>query len=352
MGVAMKHGTLLLVFSLLLVACAEVLGIRPPDSKPFPHHEHTSRGGVACVQCHEGITRATEKDPLHLPGTSKCVSCHTKPHDARDCDGCHGLQNTRAEAQMDLDNLKFKHSTHYLRTKGNCAYCHKGVETNSDHVRPPMAVCLTCHEHQQEFGESRRCDRCHRDLRAEDVRPASHVAHDGDWLREHGNRAFAAPDLCATCHAQKFCGGCHGRTVPILPEKMAFDDPLRAGVHRAGFKSRHSLEARTQPGLCTTCHKEEFCDDCHSRNTVDVGSGGPSPHPVGWVGLRGQSNDHGAAAWRDPSVCAGCHTGPAGEQLCIGCHRVGGIGGNPHRPGWTSHQRPTIDAACRGCHTQ
>ncbi len=252
--------------------------------------------------------------------------------------------------QDDLDHLRFSHATHDKRVKGNCAFCHRGVTTDSDHVRPPMAICLSCHEHQDDFAEARTCDRCHKDLRGEEVRPESHVAHDGDWLREHGNAAFSAKELCSTCHADKFCAGCHGRTTPALPERMAFDDPLRAGVHRAGFVSRHSLEARTQPGLCTTCHTTgEFCESCHRANGVDVSSGGPSPHPPGWVGTRGERNDHGPAAWRDPSVCAGCHTG-AGEQLCVSCHRVGGAGGNPHKPGWTSKLRPTIDQPCRSCH--
>lgn len=348
----MKRAVVLLLLALLLVACARVLGIRPAERKPFPHHEHVTKGGVTCVQCHKGIMTATENDPLHLPDTATCTSagCHAQPHDPHPCKDCHGLQSTREEAQMDLDNLKFQHLTHNRSLKGNCAYCHQGVQTNSDHVRPPMAVCLTCHEHQDDFAQARTCDRCHRDIRGEGVRPTSHVAHDGDWLREHGNRAYSARDLCATCHADKFCAGCHGLTVPALPEKMAFDDTLRAGVHRAGFDSRHSLEARTQPGLCTTCHATgEFCESCHSRNGVDVGSGGASPHPPGWVGTRGERNDHGPAAWRDPSICAACHTG-AGEQLCIGCHRVGGVGGNPHRAGWTSNKRPTIDQPCRSCH--
>lgn len=350
----MNRALVLLIAAITLAftlgACAEILGIRPPTRHPFSHHRHTAQGGVTCVQCHEGITSATDTDPLHLPDTAKCVSCHAKPHDIHECSGCHGLETTRAEAQMDLDNLKFKHSTHYVRLKGNCAFCHEGVERDSDHVRPPMAVCLSCHEHQQDFAEANKCDVCHKDIRGEQVRPSSHVAHDGDWLREHGNRALSSSELCATCHAQKFCGGCHGATVPALPEKMTFDDPLRAGVHRAGFASRHSLEARTQPGLCTTCHSAaDFCESCHAQNKVDVASGGPSPHPFGWVGLRGEQNDHGAAAWRDPSVCAACHSG-AGEQLCIGCHKVGGIGGSPHRPGWSSKQRPTVDRACVGCH--
>lgn len=346
----MKKLSLLLLFALAFAACARVLGIEPAARKPFPHHAHVTKGKVTCLQCHAGITRATEDEPLHLPGTATCVGCHSKPHDPRECSGCHGLDYVREGAEMDREHLRFRHDTHNRRLVGDCAYCHRGVETDSDHVRPSMALCLSCHEHQVEFSQARACDGCHRDIRAEDVEPSSHVAHDGDWLHEHGNQAFAVRDLCATCHADRYCAGCHGRTVPALPEKMAFDDPLRAGVHRAGFESRHSLEARTQPGLCTTCHEtSDFCESCHSSRGVDVSSGGRSPHPLGWVGLPGERNDHGPAAWRDPSVCAACHTG-AGEQLCVGCHKVGGIGGNPHRPGWTSNKRPTIDVPCRSCH--
>jgi hypothetical protein len=67
------------------------------------------------------------------------------------------------------------------------------------------------------------------------------------------------------------------------------------------------------------------------------------------VGALGTSNEHGRAARRDPASCASCHGG-AGEMLCVGCHRVGGIGGNPHPPGWSSRQSLT-DMPCRLCHT-
>jgi hypothetical protein len=47
--------------------------------------------------------------------------------------------------------------------------------------------------------------------------------------------------------------------------------------------------------------------------------------------------------------CAGCHGG-AGEQLCVGCHRVGGPGGNPHGPGFTSTKNKQHDVPCIFCH--
>jgi hypothetical protein len=335
----------------LLAACAKMLGIKPQESKPFEHHAHAVKG-VNCSECHAGIHHDGElQRATHFPSTAVCVKCHAKPHDTHECSGCHGLAYVRQNAQLAIDTLKFEHSTHVKRAKGECVHCHQGVTRDSDQIRPPMALCLSCHEHQNDFA-TRTCDRCHKDMRGENVRPASHVIHDGDWLREHGTRAMTSRDLCATCHTDTSCAECHGRTVAILPEKMHFDDPLRVGVHRAGFKSRHSLEASAQPGLCTTCHTTQTCDGCHAERGVRAvagGAGGRSPHPPGWVGLRGEGNGHGRAAWRDPAVCASCHSG-AGEQLCIGCHRVGGVGGNPHRPGWTSKMRKTVDLPCRQCH--
>jgi len=345
----MRAKLTLLLFMVLVaaVACGRVLGIKPPDVKPFPHTAHTNKG-INCRECHAGVNTSTHADATHIPGTAACVKCHQKPHDARECSNCHGLGYVRENVQANLENLKFDHKSHVEREHGQCIRCHRGILDNSDHVRPTMAVCLSCHAHQDDFA-MRDCDRCHKDIRGERVLPSTHVVHEGDWLREHGDRAASERDLCSTCHAERFCAGCHGKTVPALPEKQAFDDPLRAGVHRAGFMSRHPLEAKNQPGMCTTCHTPDSCESCHTKNNVSPASGARSPHPPGWLGLRGEPNDHGRAAWQDPTECAGCHSG-AGEKLCVGCHKVGGMGGNPHRPGWTSHKRPLYDEPCRSCH--
>ncbi len=90
----------------------------------------------------------------------------------------------------------------------------------------------------------------------------------------------------------------------------------RAATRRTASTSRRAGRARTRPGG-SAC--------AESRTTT------------------------GRRRGADPSVCAACHTG-AGESLCIGCHRVGAMGGSPHRPGWTSKMRPTIDQPCRSCH--
>ena len=138
-------------------------------------------------------------------------------------------------------------------------------------------------------------------------------------------RAAASADLCATCHTQRSCTGCHGQTTAMLPERLAFDDVMKAGVHRAGFRSRHAEEARMSPGLCSTCHSESSCDSCHRG--LGISAEAPdarNPHPAGWLGPPGTPNEHGRAAWRParatgepgPAPCAATRTGLCRSRAC------------------------------------
>lgn len=341
------RGTLWVVLAMLTGACAQILGFRGPPEHPFEHRAHVLRG-ISCLKCHEGVQRAGEAGPLHLPGRELCVSCHTDPHDARDCRTCHGLRQTAARATMDRQELRFEHRDHPSAREGQCPRCHTGVETAGTPLRARMGSCLSCHHHRDQF-KTRDCGGCHVDLRDEGSRPETHMVHGADFLREHGVQAAAGADLCSTCHSERFCTSCHGKTVAALPSRLAFDQPMRAGVHRANFRARHSQEAALGPGTCTTCHTDRFCRDCHRRQKIAAAPdlARQSPHPAGWVGPPG-SNRHGRAARQDPLSCASCHGG-AGQTLCVGCHQVGGIGGSPHPPGWSS-TKPRSELPCRLCH--
>ena len=57
-------------------------------------------------------------------------------------------------------------------------------------------------------------------------------------------------------------------------------------------------------------------------------------------------------ARRDIVSCAACHDQDAASN-CVTCHRVGGPGGNPHPPGFTTkHPAPDINRnpMCLTCH--
>jgi hypothetical protein len=346
-----KSSSALALLALIgLTACAAVLGIKPVDSsRPFEHRAHVLKG-VNCLTCHAGITNETETSPVHFPPDAVCRRCHEKPHDPRSCGACHGEVQAREEAGLVREHLNFQHGKHMSSVSGECVRCHTAVgDTRPESLLPKMATCFGCHRHRDEW-TLRDCHGCHKDLAAENTPPVSHLVHDGDWIREHGVRAASENDLCLTCHSERSCASCHGvGTVPTLPAKMAFEDVPLSGLHRAGFRSRHSEEARADPGLCATCHSENSCIDCHVQSHVAPGSTSVSPHPPGWVSTSAGGGEHGVQARIDPVSCAGCHGG-AGEQLCVGCHRVGGPGGNPHGPGFSSTKNKTHDLPCRLCH--
>ena len=339
----MTRRRLLFAIALLgFAACAGVLGLRKRAPEAFPHRAHVLKG-VACTTCHEGMER-TNDAALHLPDEAKCLDCHKQPHDPNPCFACHSRPLAREQLLEARKHLIFDHGKHIPHAQGNCMRCHVGVGEGDDRLRPQMATCFKCHDDKQ---DARQCDACHKNLEEGTDLPQSHLAHDGDWLRDHGTKAASSGDMCSTCHTERSCAACHGVTAPILPATRRFADPFTASVHRAGFASRHSLEARSDPGSCQTCHSPDRCTACHLDKGIAAGAGRASPHPPGWVGIG--DNLHGREARRDPASCASCHGG-AGEQLCVQCHKVGGVGGSPHPPGWSS-KVPMTALPCRLCHT-
>lgn len=340
---------LLLLLSISIAACAGVLGLRKQrdEQRPFAHRKHTS-AGVNCLQCHDGILQAGEEGPLHIPTQQKCESCHTKPHDTRNCLDCHGNAGTRERAAAARMHLRFAHKRHLGKLDNQCVPCHMGAGLpDTAERRPPMAQCFSCHAHKDQWAAS-DCNGCHIDLPTENVKPATHIVHAGDFMREHGIRAAASKDLCATCHQQQWCDSCHAAgTAPALPWKFSTEKPGLTRLHPGNFLARHPEESKAQPGLCTTCHAENFCLNCHLDKKVAAKGGVPSPHPTGWVKAKG--GDHGRAARMDPQSCIACHGG-AGEMLCVGCHKVGGPGGSVHGPGFSSNKDKLKDEPCRLCH--
>ena len=337
----MKRVTIIACFA--LAACAGILGFTRSAPQGFPHLKH-ALAGVTCTRCHANVF--TNPTGLHLPDDASCIGCHAKPHDTHPCLGCHAAAGAVEQLAETRDHLVFDHGTHAAATNGNCMRCHTGVADSGDHMLPPMATCFRCHDHEA-ARDARTCNACHRNLEDTKLLPQSHLAHDGDWMHEHGTRAAASGDVCQSCHREQFCAECHGKTVAALPATLQFSNPFAPSVHRAGFAARHSLEARAEPGACATCHSPDRCASCHLARGIS-GNGRRSPHPPGWVGPAPGDNEHGREARRDPSACASCHDG-AGQSLCVGCHKVGGVGGNIHPAGWSS--RVSVSAMpCRLCH--
>lgn len=337
----------LVVLAVGLAACAGVLGLRrSSDPTAFPHRAHVTRG-VGCPTCHTDMDTAGDTGALHTPTDATCIGCHNPPHDKRPCLDCHADPIAVGAAVEAKAHLRFDHGRHLTgEAKGNCARCHQAVAERDQPLRPAMATCWSCHQHDR-ARDVRDCTGCHVDLAEDGTLPATHLVHEPGWDRNHGTAAASSADVCGSCHQESFCAGCHGTTAPAVPARLSPGDPFTPSVHRAGFASRHADEARAAPGACATCHAPDRCESCHLARAV-AGDTAANPHPAGWVGLTPAENEHGRAARVDPAGCASCHGG-AGEALCVSCHRVGGVGGSPHPPGWSSNQEYT-ELPCRLCH--
>lgn len=334
------------------VACFE----RPQTRFPHALHLVKLRCGepgapecLSCASCHAPApgAPAAGREPIAEPPLERCASCHAD-------DAGRALEASRRPvlaAAPAAHAIRFDHEHHLALPgiRGQCVPCHSGAVSSSSELFPPMAQCLSCHEHERQFADN-ECAPCHDAGDLSRLRPRTFMNHDGQWLLRHGSEARQNEALCGTCHSQKECTDCHDVTQSLTPEQRTPEAIERERVHPADFLTRHALEAASQPTRCLTCHTVATCDGCHVERGVSAQARDPfNPHPPGWVGGNPASRDfHGRAARRDIVACASCHDqGPATN--CIRCHSVGGPGGNPHPRGWQSARSPG-DSMCRYCH--
>jgi hypothetical protein len=266
---------------------------------------------------------------------------------------CHSDVKRAAPWLEAEPQLKLSHAAHIERVKEKCEVCHTQLPNpvRGAHAGPTMAACLSCHEHRRDYDDG-RCGKCHVDLTRYPLGPVTTFSHQGDFVRQHARAARATDQSCATCHQQTFCSDCHSPTVATRVEVKLPERVEQHFIHRNDFLGRHSLEAAGNPTSCRGCHGSSFCENCHRQQNLTADAVNPrDPHPRGWS-FPGSAQFHGTEARRDVSQCAACHDQGA-RSICVDCHRVGGIGGNPHPSGWAArHGRDEIahNGMCLVCH--
>lgn len=361
----------------MALALLVLAGCNPPpprDHIRFAHGPHLAHG-MNCVRCHaeashgsDAGTGAVEGDageahphvvlpeevhahsatrPL-LPAESDCRDCHTDP--VRDgCPRCH-TEPQRAERYADReDDIRFDHAAHDAPSHGRCVRCHRSEsETEATYAptRPPMSTCTSsCH---REDMAALDCERCHTDLHRYRIADVALIDHGPGFLRRHGAAAGATSALCTQCHDPSFCEDCHLSAQGLPLELLTPTAQYRDFVHRGDFFARHGVESGLERSTCLRCHGVSFCDGCHQASGVGGGVAPGSPHPPGWLDPASPFG-HARAARRDLMGCVSCHEADA-ETTCVPCHRVGGVAGNPHPPGFGGGMDPLAVGVCRACH--
>ncbi len=366
---------------LLVVGVLAACGQTPPrahDAIKFSHGPHL-RTGAQCTSCHDvikplGAAASAAGIPLtdggtaaasdesaggsalrkdgKLPSEAKCKQCHQKPEEQR-CGFCHTHPEAPASYADVGRGMHYDHQAHAARNQYVCMRCH-GLNASDKSVTrfeprlPPMSTCTqSCHA---EDLAALRCAKCHTDLHRYPRSDMRLVRHPPGFLHQHGTRARASDALCGQCHEPSFCSDCHTASPNISAELMAPMDVTREFIHAADFRARHASEARLEQATCLRCHGPSFCDGCHRASGVGGGVGQGSPHPPGWLDPL-SPRGHAREARRNILTCAACHESDA-ERVCVPCHRVGSIAGNPHPPGFGAGIDPNQRGVCRVCHTR
>ncbi len=310
-------------------------------------------GEAACRGCH-AIDRARPEGSGAGP-SGACVACHPgyKPG------------TPVARLSLPPPHLKFSHAAHATTTcqrcHGDLAAEGVGLATR-DHL-PRMETCLECHDGAR---ASAACTTCHLATAGGRVRTelpdgrlvpamggAAGTPHDADFRTHHARAAQMEAGACASCHEERFCADCHLGTA----KPMDF--------HPGDYVTLHAVEARRGVPDCAACHTtQKFCVSCHERSGVGVRADAGFDrvgavnrfHPAGWATLGVRGPDHHAnEAQKNLEACTSCHR----EDFCLECHTAepARLGISPHGPGWRNSGRCRALAArnqrmCLRCHIE
>lgn len=333
----------------LLIGFACAGFIHKKDRIHFSHKKHVVEEELECDECHSSIGESEQVTRSAFPAEEQCMDCHEKEEGG--CGQCHSdPEKPLTWESHRMEGVVFSHATHMEAEDGiQCSKCHGDVrdaEAPKETATPRMYdTCMSCH--RNDFRQI-DCKMCHEDLVENPSRPVRLFSHDADFELRHGNLARGDAKVCSHCHRQDFCADCHSR-LEVLPPALRHSERVDRDLpHRGDFLTRHFIEARADPAKCAKCHNQNQCSACHDRMGVGAGAkGAVSNHPGGWMNPA-STDFHGDKARRDIAACASCHDQGAASN-CVRCHRVGGAGGRPHPPGWNP-TKSRGDGMCRACH--
>jgi len=252
--------------------------------------------------------------------------------------------------------VQFNHDEHqiYLEADQTCTACHK---PEAKVIVPDKKDCLECHQE---------------DFYAE-VSFSGTSTHGPVWSMNHRAAVKSGAIDCSACHEQDYCLECH--KAGFADEMGDFGNNM-INVHRSEFHVTHPIAARTDPQLCSSCHENKFCVDCHTRFAPEDLA--ILSHRKGWSGMTAAdtqhdlftpdmcqtchlnsvlpshewSSVHAREARKNLATCQTCH--PEGD-ICLTCHSARtGLRINPHPKDWDDMRDRLKDASdgrtCRKCH--
>ncbi len=294
---------ILLLFIILIAGCREEIKHRIN----FYHYLHVEEHEIECTLCHGEMTEG-----LFAPADMEiCVECHEDEVDAdeisRDtCGKCH--------LEKDLENIEshdyeiptrgvFRHSE---ALNDSCRECHvdtvKEGSTKVAFWTRDDVIEIRNRAHSLGFD----CQTCHENINKQ----TPWDNHKTDWIKRHRQFAEEENPVCTQCHSQENCRECHQQQAPSSHTNL-------------WRLQTHGIEASWGRENCQVCHQNDFCSACHSSTR-------PRSHNSGWRSIHG--------LFSDLESCQVCHT----TEACSYCHSI--TKPTSHISGWLTNLH------CFNCH--
>jgi hypothetical protein len=120
--------------------------------------------------------------------------------------------------------------------------------------------------HPEEDGEDlRNCLDCH-ETDEEEI-PYDKFVHGMFFSDNHRQVAGRYGSVCTTCHRESFCSECHGVGIELKPSIKNQTENHRRMPHRGDYLTRHIIDGRVNPTSCYRCHgnpkSAQTCRPCH-----------------------------------------------------------------------------------------
>ena len=132
-----------------------------------------------------------------------------------------------------------------------------GVDRREAPVRHPEELA----------GTEADCLECHDNDLTGSLKPYDTFRHTNSFLLRHGSYAMQARDICSSCHGEPLCLECHATKDELAPALKRGDRPDRDWPHRGDYLVQHQIDGRIDPGACVRCHgtrNDKSCIGCHS----------------------------------------------------------------------------------------
>ena len=103
------------------------------------------------------------------------------------------------------------------------------------------------------------CSDCHTDWRAT-------YNHTTDFAMRHKFLGAQKEQVCSLCHVETFCADCHANKEELKPSDKHKDQPARIMPHRGDYLNQHKIDGKINPASCFPCHgrqNNERCKVCH-----------------------------------------------------------------------------------------